>query len=267
MSIEPQTPKREYTEAEILSMETEELLALYKATGDPDLKWPLVLRYEDMIRRVALRINSVYSSFAQIDDIVNEGIFTLLGAIDKYQPERGVKFETYVSKRIRGMVFDLARKQDWTPRNVRQRASEIDRAAQELTAALGRYPTESEMVEKLETTPGRYQKDVADIAMSNVLSLDMLLDSQADNDYRVEVPSSDMSVQPESVLQAKDLQQTLAEAIASLGKNEQLVLSLFYEKNLSMKDIAKVLDLSSPRISQIHSRAIEKLRAYMENNA
>ena len=117
-----------YSEREIEEMETQDLLQLYKETGDESLKWPLVLRYEGLIKNAAMQIRGVYSSFAQIDDIINEGIITLLGAIDKFDPDKGVKFETYVSKRIRGMVIDLARKQDWIPRNVRKRAKEIDMA-------------------------------------------------------------------------------------------------------------------------------------------
>ena len=115
---------RQYTEAEIEAMETQDLLRLYKETGNEELKWPLVLRYEGLIKSAAMQIRGVYSGFAQIDDIINEGILTLLWAVDKYDPGKGVKFETYVSKRIRGMVIDLARKQDWIPRNVRKRAKE-----------------------------------------------------------------------------------------------------------------------------------------------
>ena len=107
---EPAAARREqgYTEEEIAQMSTEELLLTYKTTGDVNLKWPLVMRYEGLIKNAALQIKGVYSSFAQVDDIVSEGILTLLGSIDKFDPEKGIKFETYVSKRIRGMVVDLA---------------------------------------------------------------------------------------------------------------------------------------------------------------
>ncbi len=105
------TESRVYTEAEIERMSTEALLAQYKSTGDEQLKWPLVMRYEGLIKNAALQIRGVYSSFAQVDDIVSEGILTLLSSIDKFDPDKGIKFETYVSKRIRGMVIDLARKQ------------------------------------------------------------------------------------------------------------------------------------------------------------
>lgn len=253
-----------YSEREIEAMDTQDLLRLYKETGDESLKWPLVLRYEGLIKSAAMQIRGVYSSFAQIDDIINEGILTLLSAVDKFDPDKGVKFETYVSKRIRGMVIDLARKQDWIPRNVRKRAKEIDLASAELSASLGRSPTDGEIADHLGITQERYQKDAANIALSNVLSLDLLMDTREAAGYQMEVPTSDPRSQPEAVLQERELQRTLAQGIASLRENEQIVLSLYYERNLHLKEIAQVMELSEPRISQIHTRAIQKLRKFME---
>lgn len=153
------TLQRRYTEAEIEAMATADLLALYKQTGDEELKWPLVLRYEGLIKSAALQIRGVYSSFAQVDDIVSEGILTLLSSIDKFDPEKGIKFETYVAKRIRGMVIDLARKQDWLPRNIRQRAKEIDSAVSHLANELGRFPTDQEVAGHLGIPTDKYQKE------------------------------------------------------------------------------------------------------------
>lgn len=256
-------PSRQYTEEEIEAMSTPDLLATYKRTGDENLKWPLVLRYEGLIKNAALQIRGVYSSFAQVDDIVSEGILALLSSIDKFDPDKGIKFETYVSKRIRGMVIDLARKQDWLPRNVRQRAKEFDQTVSDLANELGRYPTDQEVAERLEIPLEKYQKEAARVALGNTLSLDALMDARDLEGYRFEVSSEDPSVQPELVLQDQELQQVLAEAISSLQENEQIVLSLYYEKNLHMKEIAQVMGVSEPRISQIHSRAIQKLREQM----
>lgn len=254
---------RVYTEAEIEAMETPDLLALYKQTGDETLKWPLVLRYEGLIKSAALQIRGVYSSFAQVDDIVSEGILTLLSAIDKFDPEKGIKFETYVAKRVRGMVIDMARKQDWLPRNIRQRAKEIDAAVSGLANELGRFPTDQEVAQRLGIPTDKYQKEAARVALSNTLSLDALMDAKDLEGYRFEVSSEDPKLQPETVLEDRELQETLANGISSLQENEQIVLSLYYEKNLHMKDIAQVMGVSEPRISQIHSRAIQKLRDHM----
>lgn len=252
-----------YTQEEIEAMGTPELLVAYKQTGDENLKWPLVLRYEGLIKSAALQIRGVYSSFAQVDDIVSEGILTLLSSIDKFDPDKGIKFETYVSKRIRGMVIDLARKQDWLPRNIRQRAKEIDAAVSTLANELGRFPSDQEVADRLGIPTDKYQKEAAKVALSNTLSLDALMDARDLEGYRFEVSSEDPKLQPETVLEDQELQQTLADGIASLQKNEQIVLSLYYEKNLHMKEIAQVMGVSEPRISQIHSRAIQKLRDFM----
>ena len=252
-----------FTPEEVEAMSTSDLLAAYKRTGDEELKWPLVLRYEGLIKSAALQIRGVYSSFAQVDDIVSEGILTLLNSIDKFDPDKGIKFETYVAKRIRGMVIDLARKQDWLPRNIRQRAKEIDAAVSDLANELGRFPSDQEVAARMGIPTDKYQKEAARVALSNTLSLDALMDARDLEGYRFEVSSEDPKLQPELVLEDQELQETLAQGIASLQENEQIVLSLYYENNLHMKEIAQVMGVSEPRISQIHSRAIQKLREHM----
>lgn len=257
------TLPKQLTPEEIEAMPTPELLSLYKQNGDEALKWPLVLRYEGLIKSAALQIRGVYSSFAQVDDIVSEGILTLLNSIDKFDPDKGIKFETYVAKRIRGMVIDLARKQDWLPRNIRQRAKEIDVAVSNLANELGRFPTDHEVAGRLGISTDKYQKEAARVALSNTLSLDALMEARDLEGHRFEVSSEDPTIQPETVLEDRELQETLAQGIAALQENEQIVLSLYYERNLHMKEIAQVMGVSEPRISQIHSRAIQKLREHM----
>ncbi len=254
--------KQEYTPEMLEQMETSDLLRLYKTTGDQNLKWPLVLRYQNLVKSVAFQIRGVYSNFAQMEDIISEGLLTLVKAIDRYDPERDAKFETYVSKRIRGMVIDLMRKQDWVSRNVRRRSKEINKAVDDLTHKLGRYPTETEVAQKLGVSEIRYRKDMANIALGDMLQLDALLDSEYG--YQIGVPSDGAHGQPEEALQEQELQQTLAEGIASLRENEKIVISLHYVENLKLKEIAQVMNLSEPRISQLHSRAIQKLQAHMK---
>jgi RNA polymerase sigma factor for flagellar operon FliA len=211
-------------------------------------------------------VRRIYSSFDQVEDIIDEGILTLLSSIDKYDPAKGVKFETYIAKRIRGMVVDLARKQDWRPRNIRQRAKEIDRAVSQLANRLGRFPSDEEVAEHLGVSVERYQKDSASVSLGSLLSLDALMDAANSLEgYRLEIPTDDADGQPETVMQDKELQQILADGVRHLRKNEQLVLSLYYEQNLPMKEIAQVLQVSKPRVSQIHARALQKLRVYMED--
>ena len=252
-----------WSEEQLERLAPEELFQLYKSTGNEELKWPLVMRYVGLVRTIALQVRGVYSSFAQVDDIINEGVLALMSAVDKFDPDKGIKFETYVSKRIRGAIIDLARRQDWVPRSVRRKAREIDQVSNELFAELGRYPSDEEMTARLGITVDQYQEDLANSSLCNILSLDSLFEDREKNS--ADVADSDGFSRPEESLMRQELLETLTQGVASLRENEQLVVSLYYQKNLSMKEIAQVLEVSEPRISQIHSRAIQKLRTYMKN--
>jgi RNA polymerase sigma factor for flagellar operon FliA len=259
-----QTAASSYSQQDIDAMDTQELLLLYKRTGDEALKWPLVLRYETLIKRVALQIRSVRSGYVQMDDIINEGMLTILSAIDKYDPDKGVKFETYVSGRLRGMVGDLARSQDWLPRDLRRRSKEINQAIASLSNTLGRFPNDEEVAEYLDIPLERYEKYIASISLGNMLSLDSIIDGTGDDESQHDIPDSHRDAQPELAVQKKELQYTLADGIRSLRKKEQIVISLFYDQNLQIKEIAQVMGVTPSRVSQIHTKAIKKLRAYME---
>lgn len=254
----------ELSAEKIENLDNNQILLLYRETGDEKLKWELVLRCESLVRSIALQICGVYSSFAQVDDIVNEGIITLMGAVDKFDVDMGVKFETYVSKRIRGMIIDLARRQDWVPRSVRKRAKEIDRAITELYEQLGRYPKEEEVANALGLSKEKYLEGLVNVNMCNVMSLEALMDGMTTGSGGLNLPAYGTASQPEQHLQEEELHQMLAAGIQSLRENEQMVLSLYYEKEMNMREIAQVLNVSEPRISQIHSRAIQKMRFFLE---
>lgn len=262
LALSPGGEKEHWTQSELDKVPTAELFQLYKQTGDQNLKWPLVMRYMGLVKSIALQVRGVYSSFAQVDDIVNEGLLTLAVAVDKFDPDKGIKFETYVSKRIRGAVIDLARRQDWVPRSVRRKARDIDQASSELFSELGRYPTDQEMACRLGVTQGQYQEDLANSSMCNVLSLDALFEDR-EQTGRSELPDDTADSRPEDSMLRQELLETLTKAIESLRENEQTVISLYYQKNLSMKEIAQVMEVSEPRISQLHSRAIQKLKLFM----
>lgn len=248
---------------DIDQMDTQALLDAYRSSGDENFKWALVLRYKDVIKKVALQTRGIYSHFAQVDDVISEGVLALLSAIDKYDPEKGAKFDTYVSRRIRGMVIDMARKQDWLPRSLRKRTKEIDLAVTELYNELNHYPTDTEIADRLGITPEKYQREAAAIALGNVLSLGVMGDTGRTDGSTLEIPAKDTAGQPEAAMQEQEFREVLAEGIRTLKKNEQIVLSLYYEKNLHMKEIAQVMEVSAPRVSQIHACAIEKLQEYM----
>jgi RNA polymerase sigma factor for flagellar operon FliA len=224
-----------------------------------------VLRYEGLIKRVALQIRSVRSGYVQMDDIINEGMLTLLSAIDKFDPDKGVKFETYVSGRLRGMVGDLARSQDWLPRDLRRRAKEINQAIACLSNMKGRFPTDEEVADYMGLPIERYEKYISSISLGNMLSLDSVIEGKGDDESQHDVPDRHREEQPEMAIQRKELQSTLADGIRMLRKKEQIVISLFYDQNLQIKEIAQVMGVTPSRVSQIHTKAIKKLRTYMES--
>lgn len=239
------------------------LLQLYRRTGDQELKWTLVLRYSQLVRRIALQASGLYSSFAQLDDIIQEGLLVLLNAVDKFDPDKNVKFETYVSTRLRGMIVDLARRQDWLPRQVRQKSVRLNRAVDELSAQLGRAPESDEVARYMGLTREQYDALLSETAVSSLVSFEAVLDSCGSATEKL-MTQGEMNDPTEEEFQDKELHQILKEGIASLRENERMVLSLYYEKELNMKEIAQVLGVSAARVSQIHSRALQRLRVYMK---
>lgn len=242
----------------------EELLQEYKQTKCLGIKQELVMRYIYLVKSIAIQMRDIYMNFAQIDDIVNEGVIAIMAAIDKYDPEKNVKFETYISKRLKGMIIDLARKNDWVPRTTRKNSRDIEDAVTMLYNELGYYPSVQEVADYLEISVEKYQEVVRKSALFNILSLDMVLAEAQEHGIGSGIPAGEEREQPEQQLLRAELAEILAEAIGKLKEKEQLVISLYYVEELNMRQIADVLDVSEPRVSQIHSNAIKKLRKYMQ---
>ena len=240
-------------------MTTEELFQEYRRHPSEELKWEIVLRHTNTIKTIALQIQGVYSSFAQLDDIINEGLIVLARAVDKYDPSIG-KFETYVAKRIRGMIIDLARQQDWVPRPIRKRAKEIERANAELYSQLGRFPTEQEVADHLHIPLEEYQETMSNASIYSVVSLEETLEGYEQRREQISLEGL-----PDQAVEREELLETLSKAIGTLRKNEQVVLSLYYQKDMKMKDIAAILGVSHARASQIHTRALQKLKVLLAN--
>lgn len=239
---------------------SEDLLLEYKKTKDFRIKQELTLRYVYMVRNISIQMRDVYVSFAQIDDIINEGVIVIMNGIDKFDPDMNVKFETYISKRIRGMIIDMARKQDWIPRSIRRSAKEIDNVSAELYNRYGRHASEKEVAEHMNMPLSKYQEIVGKTTLFNVLSLDLFLADEQDNKKTIQVLSDNEDEQPEAHYLEEELKSTLVDAIGELRPNEQKVISLYYIEELNMKEIAKIMQVSEPRISQIHANAIRKLK-------
>ena len=242
----------------------EQLLIEYKQSGNIQLKHALVLRYIYVIRSIALQMRGIYLNFAQIDDIINEGVICLMSSLDKFELEKGVKFETYITKRIRGMIIDLARKQDWVPRSVRKMGKEIEKVTTELHNELGRVPTDEEIANRYGISLEKYEEFVSKSTLFNVLSLDFVLEETYEKKKYLQVMDEEETNQPEEYYLDQELKEYLAQGIEQLREKEKMVISLYYLEELQMKEIAKVLEVSEPRVSQIHAKAISRLKEHMK---
>jgi len=240
---------------------TAQLFEEYKQTHSDEIKWEIVLRNTEMIRRIASQARGIYSNFAELDDIVSEGLLVLADAVDKYDPERG-SFSNYVSKRIRGMIIDLARSNNWGPRLTSQRRREMDQALSTLRFQLGRNPTDHEVAEYLGLSDEAYKKRVEQYAFQNVLSWEELFVDNAQ-----QAGMSDVFLSPEQSVENLDMLHTLADAISSLREKQQIVLSLYYKEGLTMEEIASVMGVTRSRVCQIHKGAIAKLRQLISDEA
>jgi len=246
-------------------MTNEELFVLYQKNRDPEIKQELTLRYLYLARSVAIQMNNLYSDFMQMEDIIHEGIIAIMKGIDRYDPERDSKFETFISRRIRGTVIDIIRQSNWVPRNYHKDRQSIENARQYLYEKQGRIPTDEEVAGYLKMNLKKFQRIQRMSTMVNVLSLDMITRGD-ETGPAFQVPSHDISGQPEDVFVKGETVKTLIEAVDKLKEKEKLVISLYYVEELSMTQVAQILNVSEPRISQIHSEAIRKLKAYMKSH-
>lgn len=251
-----------YNEMEFKS--NEELLVEYKQTNDHEIKQEIVLRYVDTIRIIANQMRDVYSSFTQVDDIVNEGVIAVMKAIDKFDLDKNVKFETYISKRIRGLIIDLARKQDWVPRSVRKANKDIHVATETLHAQKGEAPTADEVASFMGLSMEKYWDQKSKNNIFGFLSLDSIVEEAGEISEFKNVSSLEAEGSPETVLLDNEMGANLQKGILALRDREKSVIEMYYNENLSMKEIAMMLNVSEPRISQIHASAIKKLRGSME---
>ena len=243
--------------------ELAELWARFADSGDKEAREQLILVYVPLVKRVVGRLG--INAFPTLDhqDLVSHGIAGLIEAFDRFDPARGVSFETYASQRIRGAVLDTLRLLDTVPRSVRQRAAQIERAIQELRTMDKIWPSDSEIAAHLGWSVSTFH-EVLDQAQIAFLSLDSpFLDlQQGDESLLLGEALEDPTVQDViEEIEERDLRRELTEAIRDLPEREQLVLSLYYYEELTIREVGEVLDISPSRVSQLMARAIMTLRA------
>jgi RNA polymerase sigma factor FliA len=249
----------------VKAVELSELWRLYKAEGDERARERLVVDYSPLVKFVAGRMASGLPAHVEENDLISYGLFGLIGAIERFDPDRDIKFETYALARVKGAIIDELRSLDWVPRSVRARARAVERAHAELERSLQRAPTDEEMAAKLELSVEEFRGVLLEIANSSVLALDDLW-TFADPEGGSQISILDTiqdpgAADPETEAQASELKDRLADAIESLPERERLVIALYYYENLTLREIGEVLDVTESRVSQIHTKAVIGLRS------
>ena len=235
----------------------------YSVKKSPELREQLILEYAPLVKVVAGRLSMYLGYNVEYDDLVSYGIFGLIDAIDKFELSKDVKFETYASLRIRGSILDQIRKMDWIPRTVRQRQRQIDNAMKEVELEKGRPATDDEIAEKLNITSDEVCDWQSQMKVTNVVSLNEFMESGS------EVPNEKNLTShfdgPEEVLEKAELKQQLAASLDTLTEKERKVILLYYYEELTLKEISYVLEVSESRVSQLHTRALQKMKEKLGN--
>lgn len=255
-------------ESALVEEKTEdELWNEYKETRSPDLRDKIIRQYMPLVKYVAGKVSVGMPSSVEFDDLVGFGQFGLLDAIEKYDPDKNVKFKTYAVTRIRGAIFDELRQLDWVPRSVRQKSREIEDTIGDLEARLGRSASDAEIAGKLGVSEEEYQQTVMKLSGTSVLSLNDVWYSGNDSDHMsigdsIESPSS---LNPDVIVEREEIRKIIIQAINELPEKEKMVIVLYYHEDLTFKEIGQVLEVSESRISQLHTKANLRLRAKLTN--
>ncbi|NLT57756.1 MAG: FliA/WhiG family RNA polymerase sigma factor [Clostridiales bacterium] len=246
-------------------LDEEELFRLwnrFKQTGDERAKDALLLHYVQLVKRVVRRMMPKYNGYIEYDDLVNSGILGLIDAVDKFDLKQGVKFETYAIIRIRGEILDHMRAQDWAPSSMRKKLNTIESAYELLESEQGRPPTDERLAEAVNMSVGDVQKMLAKNHLFSVVSFeDALSTGQQAADLAM---TEDQT--PESILLRSELRRILADAIEELPEKERLVITLYYYEELLLKEIAEILGVTESRVSQVHSKALARMRGRLEKS-
>ena len=235
----------------------------YAKLKSPEIREKLILEYAPLVKLVAGRLSMYLGYNVEYDDLVSYGIFGLIDAIDKFDNMKAVKFETYASLRIRGAILDQIRKMDWIPRTIRQKQKKIDTVMKEIEASKGRAATVEEIAKGLGISDDDYLSWQSQMKITNVVSLNEFMESGS------EIPAEQTGQQrfdsPEEVMEKEELKKVLQQALELLTEKEKKVILLYYYEDLTLKEISNVLEVSESRISQLHTRALQKMKGKMGN--
>jgi RNA polymerase sigma factor for flagellar operon FliA len=239
----------------------------YFADPSVENKNELLMHYLYLVRRIVLRMMPVYKNQNEYDDLLSNGVIGLMDAIGKYDMFRNVKFETYASKRIQGEILDYMRKQDWISSSMRTRIKKVKQTYESLAMHYGRDPSEEEVADVLDLTPVQVKEALDNEYMYSIIHFESAIAGHHTSDQPVRVidtiQDDDEDALPEKSLEKKETLRMLTEVLDDLPETEKMVIELYYKKELLLKEIAYILDVSESRVSQIHSKAIKRIQARM----
>lgn len=251
-------------------VELRDLWKRYKADGDRNARERLVLAYSPLVKYVAGKMGSGLPSYVDDADLISYGLTGLISAIERFEPSREIKFETYAMSRIKGSIIDELRSMDWVPRSVRMRAREFERANAKLEHKLHRAPTDQELADELGVTPEELQEHIQQISNSAVIALDELWsvsDSSGGQVSLLDTIEDPNAADPEKSYDAVTVKEQIAEAISRLPEREKLVIALYYYENLTLREIGEVLGVTESRVSQLHTKAVLRLKSRLQDDS
>lgn len=252
------------------AIELRELWRRCKVDGDHRARERLVVAYSPLVKYVAGRTAAGLPPHVEEADLISYGLGGLVSAIDRFDPGRNIKFETYAIARIKGAIIDELRSMDWVPRSVRARTREIERAHAKLEHRLHRAPTDAEIAEELKIGVEELQESLIAISNSSIVALDELWsvsDSSGDQVSLLDTIEDPAAPDPAKALDVGDLKDRIADSIARLPEREKLVIALYYYENLTLREIGEVLGVTESRVSQLHTKAVLRLRSNMQSEA
>ena len=248
--------------------EVDDLWARYKSTGDRTLRDELIVRYSPLVKFVAGRVSAGLPHSIEQADLVSYGMFGLIDAIEKFDSERNIKFETYAITRIKGAIIDELRSIDWVPRSVRTKARSVERAYASLEATLGRAPTDAEVAAEMEVSESDLQAIFSQISYIGIVGLDEVISgggTDRGESLTLGDTLADRGEGPVGTFEVEEMKLILASAINRLGDREKIVLSLYYYEGLTLAQIGQVLGVTESRVCQIHTKAVMLLRSRLSS--
>ena len=239
----------------------EKLWDLYAKNKNPELREKIIIEYAPLVKLVAGRLSMYLGYNVEYEDLVSYGIFGLIDAIDKYDFNKNVKFETYASLRIRGAILDQIRKMDWIPRSVRQKQKKIESAMSKLETEYGRAATDEEIARELDISTEELDTWNGQAKVSNIVSLEDFIEQGSE--IKMDASHTSQFEQPERVVEKAELARMLEKALDTLTEKEKSVVLFYYYEDLSLKEISRVLEVSESRVSQLHTKAIQKMKKHL----